>query len=80
MAYLQQSARQEILAAMNQLRQELAAQIKALSALQNKAMESPRILLQFRDQQKKMQQEYTRKLNSWQKKLDKVGHFRIVYI
>ncbi len=80
LAYLQQSARQEILAAMNQLRQELAAQIKALSVLQNKAMESPRILLQFRDQQKKMQQEYTRKLNSWQKKLDKVGHFRIVYI
>lgn len=80
LAYLQQSARQEILAAMNQLRQEMAAQRKVLSVLQNKAIESPKVLLELRDQRKKMQQEYIKKLSNWRKQLEKVGHFRIVYI
>jgi beta-lactamase regulating signal transducer with metallopeptidase domain len=80
LAYLQQSARREIMAALNQLQKELAAQEKALATLRAKAEESIRFRQQFNQQQLKLQQQYLKKISSWQKKLEKVSHFRIVYI
>jgi hypothetical protein len=79
--YLQQSGRQEILIAMNKLNQELAAQLKALSALQIKAQESVQLRQQLRARQLQLQQDYLRKMTGWQKKLEKTAHFKmIVYI
>ena len=80
LAYLQQSARQEMMAALNQLQKEFAAQEKALATLRAKAEESIRFRQQFNQQQLKLQQEYLKKITNWQKKLEKVSHFRIVYI
>jgi BlaR1 peptidase M56 len=79
-AYLQQSARQEMMAALNQLQKEFAAQERALAALRAKAQESIRFRQQFNQQQLKLQQQYLKKITNWQKKLEKISHFRIVYI
>jgi len=79
--YLQESSRREILIAINKLQQQLAVQLKALSALQVKAEESVRLRRQLRVQEYKLQQDYLRKITGWQKKLEKTTHFRmIVYI
>jgi beta-lactamase regulating signal transducer with metallopeptidase domain len=79
--YLQQSGRQEILTAMIKLNQQLATQLKALSALQIKAQESVQLRQQLRARQLLLQQDYLRKMTIWQKKLEKTTHFKmIVYI
>lgn len=79
--YLQESGRQEIMAAMNKLNQQLAQQLKALASLQVKAEESVQLRRQLQTRQLKLQQDYLRKMTGWQKKLEKTTHVRmIVYI
>jgi beta-lactamase regulating signal transducer with metallopeptidase domain len=79
--YLQQSAEQDVMAAITKLQHQTAAQLKALANLQSKATESVHLRSQIRSQQKKLQLDYLRKINTWQQKLEKTVHVRmIVYI
>jgi Zn-dependent protease with chaperone function len=79
--YLQQSAQREVLAAIAKLQQQTAVQLKALSDLQGKSTESVHLRRQIHTQQQKLQQEYLKKITSWQKKLEMTTHIRmIVYI
>lgn len=79
--YLQQSAEREVLAAIAMLQQQTARQLKALSDLQKAATTSVRLRHQIQVQQQELQQEYLRKIGSWQKKLETTPRIRmIVYI
>jgi len=81
MLYLQQSAQQEVLAAIFKLQQQTSIQLKALSNLQAKAGESVHLRRQIQTQEQKLQREYLKKVISWQKKLETTTHIRmIVYI
>ncbi|HLI94220.1 MAG TPA: M56 family metallopeptidase [Puia sp.] len=79
--YLQQSAQLEVLAAMAKLQQQTAAQLKALTAQLSRATESLRLRNQIRSRQLQLQEDYFKKIQSWQSKLQKSTHIRmIVYI
>ena len=79
--YLQLSAQHDVLAAIAQLQQQTAVQLKALSNLQTKATESVRLRNQIREQQQKIQLDYLKKIKNWQQKLEKATHIKvIVYI
>jgi hypothetical protein len=79
--YLQQSAQREVLAAIVKLQQQTAIQLKELSDLQSKAVESVHLRRQIRAQKEKLQRDYLKKITGWQKKLETSTHIRmIVYI
>ena len=79
--YLQLSAQRNVLAAIANLQQQTAVQLKALANLGSKATESVHMRRQIHSQQLKIQQDYLRKINTWQQKLEKTTHIRmIVYI
>jgi beta-lactamase regulating signal transducer with metallopeptidase domain len=76
--YLQQSAQFEVLAAMTKLQQQTEAKLKALNDLRPKAAESVQLRRSIQAQQLKIQQDYLQKITSWQKKLEKTTHVRVV--
>jgi beta-lactamase regulating signal transducer with metallopeptidase domain len=79
--YLQQSGQKDIQAAIKQLQLQLSAQLKALSALQTKSYESVHLRQELRIRELNLQHQYLQKISVWQKKLEKVTHFKmIVYI
>ena len=79
--YLQLSAQREVLAAIANLQQQTAAQLKALTNLRTKATESVGLRNRIRNQQQKIQLDYLRKIKLWQQKLEKAPHIKvIVYI
>jgi beta-lactamase regulating signal transducer with metallopeptidase domain len=79
--YLQQSAQHEVLVAIAKLQQETALQLRALAKLRTKANQSVHLRRQIQTRQQKLQQEYLKKITSWQKKLETTAHIRmIVYI
>jgi Zn-dependent protease with chaperone function len=81
LTYLQQSGQKEILAAIKQLQLQLSAQLKALSAVQTKSYESVHLRQELRNRELNLQRQYLQKISVWQKKLEKVTHFKmIVYI
>jgi Zn-dependent protease with chaperone function len=81
LTYLQQSGQKEILAAIKQLQLQLSAQLRALSALQTKSDESVHLRQNLQIREMKLQHQYLQKISVWQKKLEKVTHFKmIVYI
>jgi hypothetical protein len=81
LTYLQQSGQKEILAAIKQLQLQLSTQLRALSALQTKSDESVHLRQELHTRELKLQHLYLQKISVWQKKLEKVSHFKmIVYI
>jgi Zn-dependent protease with chaperone function len=76
--YLQQSAQLEVLAAITKLQQQTETKLKALNDLRTKATESVQLRRSIQAQQLKIQQDYLRKISSWQKKLEKTTHVRVV--
>jgi beta-lactamase regulating signal transducer with metallopeptidase domain len=79
--YLQLSSQREVMAAINKLQEQTATRLKALAALQAKAMESVDLRRRIKAEQNKIQSEYLRKISTWQHKLEKTTHVRvIVYI
>lgn len=76
--YLQQSAQLEVLAAITKLQQQTETKLKALNDLRAKAAESVQLRRSIQAQQLKIQQDYLRKISSWQKKLEKTTHVRVV--
>ncbi len=76
--YLKQLTQQEMLAAINRADHELAIRLKDLSAQQTKENESAKGRRQLQQQQIILQQQYLEKLTRWQKKLEKIGHFKVI--
>jgi beta-lactamase regulating signal transducer with metallopeptidase domain len=81
LTYLQQSGQKDIQAAIKQLQLQLSGQLKALSAIQTKSDQSIQLRQELRIRQLNLQHQYLQKISVWQKKLEKVTHFKmIVYI
>lgn len=79
--YLQETAQREVMAAIAKLQQQTAEQLKALNELQAGATGSVHLRHQIQAQQQKLQRDYLKKINSWQKKLETTARIRmIVYI
>src|SRR6185312_12519509 len=79
--YQQQTAQYDVLAAIAQLQQQTASQILALDRLRTKAAMSVRLRQQIDSRKLQLQQDYNRKIDSWQKRLQKTVHIKvIVYI
>ena len=79
--YLQLSSEREVTAAIGKLQEQTATRLKALAALQAKASESVDLRRRIRAEQQKIQSEYLQKISTWQHKLEKTTHVRvIVYI
>lgn len=76
--YLQLSAQREVLAAIAQLQQQTAVQLKALTNLRTKASESVRLRNQIYFQQQKIELDYLKKIRSWQQKLQSATHVRVI--
>jgi beta-lactamase regulating signal transducer with metallopeptidase domain len=81
LSYLQQSGQKDIQSAIKQLQLQLSAQLRALSAIQTKSDESVHLRQALRIRELNLQHQYLQKISVWQKKLEKVTHFKmIVYI
>ena len=76
--YLQQSTREEILTALNNLHRQFEEQMKALGAQQVKAAESLQLRRQVQSRQVQLQQLYLKKIAEFEKRLEKAGHLRMI--
>jgi beta-lactamase regulating signal transducer with metallopeptidase domain len=76
--YLQQSTREDILTALNNLHRQFEEQMKALSAQQVKAAESLQMRRQLQSREIELQQLYLKKMAEFEKRLEKAGHLRMV--
>ena len=76
--YLQQSTREEILVAMNNLHRQFEEQMKALGALQITAAESLQLRRQVQSRQVQLQQLYLKKMAEFEKRLEKSTHLRMI--
>ncbi|HTR32037.1 MAG TPA: M56 family metallopeptidase [Puia sp.] len=76
--YLQLSSQREVLAAISKLQEQTAKRLKALAALQPKAAESVDLRRRIKAEKKKIELEYLQKITTWQHKLEKTTHVRVV--
>jgi beta-lactamase regulating signal transducer with metallopeptidase domain len=76
--YLQQSARRDILTALNNLHRQFEEQMKALTVQQVKAAESLQMRRQLQSREVELQQLYLKKIAEFEKRLEKASHLRMI--
>ncbi len=76
--YLQQSTREEIFTAMNNLHRQFEKQLKTLTAEEIKAEESLQLRRQVRARELQLQQLYLKKISEWEKRLEMTSRLRMI--
>jgi hypothetical protein len=76
--YLQQSTREEILTALNNLHRQFEEQMKALATQQIKASESLQLRRQVQSREVQLQQLYLKKIAEFEKRLERASHLRMI--
>ena len=76
--YLQQSTREEILTALNNLHRQFEEQMNALALAQVKAAESLQLRRQIQSREFQLQQLYLKKIAEFEKRLEKTTHLRMI--
>jgi hypothetical protein len=76
--YLQQSTREDILIALNNLHRQFEEQMKALTVQQVKASESLQMRRQLQSREVELQQLYLKKIAEFEKRLEKTSHLRMI--
>ena len=76
--YLQESTREEILTALNNLHRQFEEQMNALAGAQVKAVESLRLRRQIQSREFQLQQLYLKKMAEFEKRLEKTTHLRMI--